>query len=153
MTYLSVLAVVGLLVVIGLIVVGLLVWQGSQRTRQTPQPGASDPQPQPQAQPSPTPRPAPTPAAPSIPAPPLRGETIDRDTLLGRERTFDPRGWDDRPDGFEGTDMGMVGSGDDGLPTGSGPSAQSGPSAPAGRAGEGVDAAFMDRLRARTEES
>ena len=36
-------------------------------------------------------------------------DVLDRDALVGRDRTFDPHGWDDRPDGYEGTDMGLVG--------------------------------------------
>ncbi len=47
-----------------------------------------------------------TPDAPTPrPAPPV----LDRDALRDRNREFDPSGWDDRPDGYEGTDFGMVG--------------------------------------------
>lgn len=48
-----------------------------------------------------TPRPAPT--------------VLDRDALAHRPRDegdFDPSGWDDRPDGYEGTDFGLVGGKD-----------------------------------------
>lgn len=44
-------------------------------------------------------------AAPSAPA----QEVLSRSALLDRDLHFDPQGWDDRPDGYEGTDMGLVG--------------------------------------------
>ena len=47
---------------------------------------------------APTPRPAP--------------EVLDRGALDRRHGDFDPSGWDDRPDGYEGTDFGMVGDPD-----------------------------------------
>ena len=47
-----------------------------------------------------------TPDAPTArPAPTV----LDRDALANGKRDFDPAGWDDRPDGYEGTDFGMVG--------------------------------------------
>lgn len=50
-----------------------------------------------------------TPDAPTArPAPPV----LDRDALTDERRDFDPAGWDDRPDGYEGTDFGMVGNDD-----------------------------------------
>lgn len=45
------------------------------------------------------------------PAPPV----LDRDALAHRARDeghFDPSAWDDRPDGYEGTDFGLVGDKD-----------------------------------------
>ena len=47
-----------------------------------------------------------TPDAPtSRPAP----QVLDRDALADPNHDFDPSGWDDHPDGYEGTDFGMVG--------------------------------------------
>jgi hypothetical protein len=42
-----------------------------------------------------------TPAEPRKPAPPLEPQVLDRDTVLGRKRAFDPTKWDDTPDGSE----------------------------------------------------
>lgn len=62
-----------------------------------------------------TPEPSPAPWLPpqhAAPAAPSFGpgpEVLDRDALGRGRRTFDPTGWDDRPDGYEGTDFGMVG--------------------------------------------
>lgn len=50
--------------------------------------------------------PYPPPGASEVPEVP---EVLDRAALENRGRSFDPTGWDDRPDGFEGTDMGLVG--------------------------------------------
>lgn len=38
-------------------------------------------------------------------------EILSRDALLDRDLRFDPTGWDDDPDGHEGTDFGLVGGG------------------------------------------
>ena len=48
-------------------------------------------------------------AAPSTPSFGPGPEVLDRDALGRGRRAFDPTGWDDRPDGYEGTDFGMVG--------------------------------------------
>lgn len=63
-----------------------------------------------------TPEPPPAPwlppqqqAAPSTPSFGPGPEVLDRDALGRGRRAFDPTGWDDRPDGYEGTDFGMVG--------------------------------------------
>lgn len=47
------------------------------------------------------------------PAAPGPGPTVlDREALERRNRDFDPTAWDDRPDGYEGTDFGLVGDAD-----------------------------------------
>ncbi|NLE18298.1 MAG: hypothetical protein GX632_07140 [Propioniciclava sp.] len=63
-----------------------------------------------------TPEPPPAPwlppqqqAAPSTPSFGPGPEVLDRDALGRGRGAFDPTGWDDRPDGYEGTDFGMVG--------------------------------------------
>ena len=35
------------------------------------------------------------------PDPPPEPQVLDRNTVLGRNRAFDPTNWDDTPDGFE----------------------------------------------------
>lgn len=37
---------------------------------------------------------------------------LDRDALQRAKGEFDPSAWDDNPDGYEGTDFGMVGDAD-----------------------------------------
>lgn len=45
----------------------------------------------------------------SSPASAAPASAFDRDALANRDRTFDPTGWDDRQDGVEGTDEGLLG--------------------------------------------
>ena len=42
-----------------------------------------------------------TPMEPRRPAPPPEPQVLDRNTVLGRNRVFDPTNWDDTPDGSE----------------------------------------------------
>jgi len=42
-----------------------------------------------------------TPAEPRRLAPPPEPQVLDRNTVLGRNRVFDPTNWDDTPDGSE----------------------------------------------------
>ena len=52
--------------------------------------------------------PRPVPGQPTA-APAVGPEVLSRDSLVQRDRAFDPAGWDNRPDGVEGTDQGLVG--------------------------------------------
>ena len=52
--------------------------------------------------------PRPVPGQPTA-APAAGPEVLQRDALVQRDRAFDPAGWDDRPDGVEGTDQGLLG--------------------------------------------
>ncbi len=46
---------------------------------------------------------------PDAPTPGTAPTVLDRDALGSPKRPFDPGAWDDRPDGYEGTDFGLVG--------------------------------------------
>ena len=85
-----------------------------------------------------TPRP---PAAPTAAGP----EVLNRDSLGGVRRPFDPGQWDDRPDGYEGTDLGLIGGDETAAPDPAKPQ----PGRP--ETGESVDSSFIESLRRARE--
>lgn len=103
---------VNLMWVLGVVLVAafvVLVVMVAVSTRSNTRLARPEPEPDPDRDPWEEALLASTPDAPTArPAPPV----LDRDALTDERRDFDPAGWDDRPDGYEGTDFGMVGNDD-----------------------------------------
>ena len=98
--------VVVIVVVIGVVLIGALR-RGRPSPMEAPERDAWE-----QALLADSTAPRPVPGQPTDSPAATGPEMLQRDALVERDRDFDPAGWDDRPDGVEGTDMGLVG-GDD----------------------------------------
>ena len=104
-TWLGVAVVV--LVVAAVLVAGVVLFVALRRGRQTPT-SAPERDAWEEALLADSPAPQLLPGQPTA-APAAGPEVLQRDALVERDRAFDPAGWDDRPDGVEGTDQGLVG--------------------------------------------
>ena len=106
------LSIVALGALLGVLLVGVLVGLSLRRNRALP-PVAPERDAWEEALLADTTPPPTVPGYAAAPYPPPVAsegpEVLDRAELENRGRSFDPTGWDDRPDGFEGTDMGLVG--------------------------------------------
>ncbi len=106
------LSIVALGALLGVLLVGVLVGLSLRRNRALP-PVAPERDAWEEALLADTTPPPTVPGHAAAPYPPPGAsegpEVLDRAALENRGRSFEPTGWDDRPDGFEGTDMGLVG--------------------------------------------